>query len=122
MDVTSYYNSPLVVRAKKARNVSYRHPKQLNADVELQRAHIRAAALAESVRIDNANDGGDPMFTIEAEPVVSWRRKYVKSMMPRTSASAKPLEGHFRKWLVDTGCPIDLIASDFFSLRRRLST
>ena len=112
---SSAYADPnrfLWMKPSRVRRKDYQHPEKLDSDNELQQAQLRALTLEESVKIDNERDDGRISPFLEADAPIGWRRKIIKNVIPRSSAAAKVINGRFRRWLVDTGCPIDLVASD----------
>ena len=81
---------------------------------ETEKAHIRAVSLQECLMIDD-DDG--PWLSKAPQGA---RRKIVRAIQPDLHEAAI---GHYesvaRKWIVDSGCPLDLIASDELSNEER---
>ena len=77
---------------------------------ETEKAHIRAMSLQECLMVDD-DDG--PWLGKAPQGA---RRKMVRAIQPDIHEAAI---GHYekiaRKWIVDSGCPLDLIASDELS-------
>ena len=89
---------------------SYEHTeniKLLTPKREEEKAHIRAIALQESLAIDDIDESW-----LAAAPS-GFRRRMVRAITPdpHVSAIAKSMKAA-RKWIVDSGCPLDLIGSD----------
>jgi len=73
---------------------------------EEQKCRLRAECLHTEVLLDL-----DEMLIIN-EPVVGRRRGALKTLLPEQVTAISSLENVARRWLVDSGCPLDLIASD----------
>ena len=88
----------------------YRHSddiRNLDKKVEAEKAHISALALHECVLLDN-ND----MIFVKAPPEGAQRR-IVRAIQPsQYEAAIAKSQDLARRWIVDSGCPLDLIGSD----------
>jgi hypothetical protein len=95
-------------KPNNAKNKDYRHTERIrNLDpvVELKRAHLRAVLWHESVVLDS------PETIDESESSEVFNQRVLRVMTPelKVAASASRANGS-KRWLVDTGCPLDLIA------------
>ena len=79
---------------------------------DAEKAHIRAIALQECVMIDN-----DDVSWMGNAPQGA-RRRMVRAMQPDIhTAAIADMENIARKWIVDSGCPLDLISTDELSVK-----
>ena len=79
----------LWLKPSRARKPNYKHTNTIDTHSAEQQAQVRAMALEESVKIDLGDPEAPPSPYDDKDAPISWRRRVVKNIVPRTGAAAK---------------------------------
>ena len=123
MSVT-YHEGPIAIRMSRKcnrnRNTQFTSGVKLDPDVEADRARVRAIALMEEVRLEKRESDDQRELGVITEIVVDECRELgitinageaaVKKTVEAASAIAWRSRTMRRKWMIDSGCAMDLIS------------
>ena len=123
MSVT-YHEGPIAIRmsrkCSRSRNTQFTSGVKLDPDVEADRARVRAIALMEEVRLEKRESENQRELGVITEIVIDECRELgitinageaaVKRTVEAVSAIAWKSRTMRRKWMIDSGCAMDLIS------------
>ena len=123
MSVT-YHEGPIAIRMNRKcnrnRNTQFTSGVKLDPDVEADRARVRAIALMEEVRLEKRESDNQRELGVITEIVIDECRELgitinageaaVKKTVEAVSAIAWRSRTMRRKWMIDSGWPMDLIS------------
>ena len=123
MSIT-YHEGPIAIRmsrkCNRSRNIQFTSGVKLDPDVEADRARVRAIALMEEVRLEKRESENQRELGVITEIVIDECRELgitinageaaVKKTVEAVSAIAWRSRTMRRKWMIDSGCAMDLIS------------